>query len=128
MGPGPTLIGTFVLPIGLPLLANRELGDFVVGITEPCLHVPMPNNPALSGVNSCFTNLTHPEGDPAACSCSPAFHFAVPAVAACGGRPADQRGGADSRCCRLVAVRSAACMRSRSAAGITATPVAFSCR
>ncbi|HZN37675.1 MAG TPA: hypothetical protein VFD82_02670 [Planctomycetota bacterium] len=75
--PGPTVIGTFVLPIGLPLLANWDLGDFVGGITELCLHVAIPNNPALIGVNFYFTNLTHPEGDPAAFSFSPAFHFAI---------------------------------------------------
>ena len=75
--PGPTVIGTFVIPIGLPLLANWDLGDFVGGINELCLHVAIPNNPALIGVHFYFTNLTHPEGDPAKFSFSPAFHFAI---------------------------------------------------
>jgi hypothetical protein len=75
--PGPTVIGTFVIPIGLPLLASYDLGDFIGGINELCLHVAIPNNPALIGLHFYFTNLTHPEGDPAAFSFSPATHMVI---------------------------------------------------
>jgi hypothetical protein len=75
--PGPTVIGTFVIPIGLPLLGAWDLGEFLGGIIELCLPVPIPNNPALIGLHFYFTNLTHPEGHPGGFSFSSSTHFVV---------------------------------------------------
>jgi hypothetical protein len=75
--PGPAIIGGYEIPIGLPILAAFDLGDFVNGITELCLHVNIPNRPGLIGVNFYFSNLTHPYGHPELYSFSPAYHLVI---------------------------------------------------
>jgi hypothetical protein len=75
--PGPFTIFGITLPIGLPLIAWFDLGDFTNGTTELSLPVSVPNHPALVGLEFYLANMTHPWGMPDQFAFSPAYAITV---------------------------------------------------
>lgn len=74
---GPVTVNNVTIPIGIPILASFDLGNFTGGTTELCLHVQIPNAPQLVGQPFYFSNLTYPLGQPELFSFSPAFQITI---------------------------------------------------
>ncbi len=76
---GPTIVGPYTIPVGLPLAAAFSLGNLGLGGTgnATCVSFVLPNNPALSGLTIYATNLTYYAPNPTGIDFSPAFELVV---------------------------------------------------
>ncbi|MFK7741207.1 MAG: hypothetical protein AB8H80_12885 [Planctomycetota bacterium] len=59
--PGPVVVSGIELPVGLPIAAAWDLGDFGLGNASNtlCLTVPVPNNAQLAGFQFYLANVTY---------------------------------------------------------------------
>jgi len=60
LDPGPTVIGGYVIPVGLPLVFSADFGRF--GSKPTCLPLSIPNDPLLSGLSIYFAIATFRTG------------------------------------------------------------------
>lgn len=77
--PGPVTVGSFDIPIGLPIVAAFTFGNFGFAPhgTEICVPVSVPNNPAVSGFTFYATNVTFDAFNPTAITFSPAATITI---------------------------------------------------